>query len=165
MATQASGASDTGLNLPAGQTFAAPIDADASDAPVFVIRPGETSRQAAGNIEPSTRVASLRFEDTEQAGVYHLFVGDEARPHTVFAVQSDPAESDFAPLPAADLTALNEPRAEPTKPAVAAPTPTLTKAPAARVPGPELWAAFALAALVAVLLELALAHYFSRVKI
>ena len=163
IAAQASGQIDEGLNLPPGQAFSAPVDADAGDAPVSVIRPGETTRRAAGLVETTAQGAKLRYDDTDQAGVYRLFVGDEARPRALFAVQGNPDESDPATLPANDLAALTSPQ-----PAVApaAAAPTSPHAPAgARVPGEELWALFALAALVCVLLETALAHYVSRSKI
>jgi hypothetical protein len=166
IAAHASGAIDDGINLPPGQTFSSPVDADAANASVFVQRPGDTTRRDAGQVEESaTHAAALRYDDTEQAGVYRLFVGNEARPRALFAVQSDPAESDPATLPANDLAALTAPPSPAAATAVKATPPATPPAiPATRVPGPELWAAFALAALVVALLETALAHYFSRIK-
>ncbi len=61
---------DDGLNIPPGQVFAAPVDADASDTPVSVIRPGETIRHPAGLVEASAQGATIRYDDTNQAGVY-----------------------------------------------------------------------------------------------
>jgi hypothetical protein len=75
----------------------------------------------------------------------------------LFAVQADSAESDAKEIPADDLATL-------TTPPITAPTPEAEAkiSAAAKVPGPELWATIALAALAIGLVETALAHYFSR---
>ncbi len=166
LALHSSGELGDGLNLSPGQAFSSPVQADAADAPVSVQRPYETNRIAAGQVETSSsQAATLRYDDTTQAGVYRLFVSDETRPRAVFAVQADPSESDPATLSANDLAALTAPQPAAASPTAAATAPAAsTNAPDTRVPGKELWAAFALAALVLALIETAFAHYFSRAK-
>lgn len=158
MAAQTSAEIGEGLNLAPNQVFTAPLDAGTTDAPVSVIRPGETGRHPAGLVESSSAGAVLRYDATAQAGAYRLFVGDEASPRALFAVQADAAESDAREISADELKKLaNPPNVLPVAESAAQAT-----ASAKRVPGPELWAAVALAALVIALVESALGHYFSR---
>lgn len=159
MAAQTGGEIGEGLNLSPNQVFTAPLEVESSDAPVSVLRPGDSTRHPAGLVESSGTGAVLRYHETAQAGAYWLFVGEEADPRVLFAVQAESAESDAREIPADELATL-------TTPPNVSPTSTPESDPkissAAKVPGPELWATIALAALAIGLLETALAHYFSR---
>ena len=151
-----------GLNLAPGQPFALPIDSEYAGKELSVLRPGEKNRRIVGEVETGERSAFIRYGDTEQAGPYQVFVGDDPKPKAVFAVQSDPDESNLAQEPAADIEPLLNPSAE----TEGANTPAPGAPPAAhrRVPGQELWIPLAIAALLVALTELALAHRFSQSK-
>jgi hypothetical protein len=150
------------LNLAPGQPFAYPIDSDYAGKGYSVLRPGDKERKIVGDVESGEQSAFLRYADTEMAGAYELFVGDEPKPKVVFAVQSDPAESNLAQQPKADI----EPLLAATTPATGADAsmPDQSTNGHRRVPGQELWFPLAIAALILALVELTLAHRFSQSK-
>lgn len=150
----------TGLNLAPGQAFALPVDAEFAGKEFSVLRPGETKRRIVGEVEAGEQNAFLRYADTEQAGPYRLFVGDDPKPRAVFAVQSDPEESNLAQGPKTDLDPLLNPAAT----AQTADAATPEAAAHRRVPGPEIWFPLAIAALLLALAEMTLAHRFSQSK-
>ena len=128
-----------------------------------VLRPGEKKLLIVGTIESGEQSAFLRYADTEQAGAYQLFIGDDTKPAAVFAVQSDPDESNLAQEPKSDLEPLLNPTAA--TPENAAPvTPDQAESSHRKVPGQELWFPLALAALLLALIETGLAHRFSQSK-
>jgi len=59
-----------------------------------------------GEVESGEQSAFLRYSDTEKAGPYQLFIGDDPKPKVVFAVLSDPEESNLAQQPKADIDPL-----------------------------------------------------------
>jgi hypothetical protein len=103
----------------------------------------------------------LRYDDTEIAGPYDLFIGDDLKPKVVFAAQGDPDESNLAQIAKADIDPLINPP-PPSKDNEASP-----EKPAAshmRVPGQEWWVPLALTALLLALVEMGFAHWFSQSK-
>jgi hypothetical protein len=151
------------LNLSPGQSFSYPVDAEYGGKGFSVLRPGEKERRIVGEIESGEQSAFLRYSDTDQAGPYALFIGDDPKPKVVFAVQSDPDESNLAQQPKADLEPLLNPAATA---ASSGPDSSPDKSAAGhrRVPGRELWFPLALAALALALIEMVLAHRFSQSK-
>jgi len=153
------------LNVTPGQPFASAVDSEYAGREYSVLRPGEKDRRIVGEIESGGQSAFLRYSDTEKAGPYQLFIGDDLKPKAVFAVQSDPEESNLAQQPKADI----EPLLNPTAPAPGASgaeegSPDKSVTGHRRVPGQELWFPLALAALILALVETALAHRFSQSK-
>ncbi len=151
------------LNLTPGQPFACPVDTEYAGKGFSVLRPGEKDRRIVGEIDAGGGSAFLRYAATDQAGPYQLFIGDEPKPKVVFAVQSDPDESNLAQQPKADV----DPLINATGPGTnTAENPTDEAAPSThrRVPGQELWFPLAAAALLVALVETALAHRFSQSK-
>ena len=148
------------LNISPGQAFGAPIDSEFVGRELSVIKPGEKKKKVVGEVESGDTSAFLRFGDTEMAGPYQLFVGDEPLPNVVFAVQGDPEESNLAQAPKTDLDSLlnadnagTDSHGNPTdQPAKNRP----------RIPGQELWFPLAIAALIFAMAETALAHWFSQ---
>jgi len=150
------------LDIAPGQPFATPVDSEYAGKELSVLRPGEKKHRIVGEIESGEQSAFLRYGDTEQAGPYQLFIGDDPKPKAVFAVQSDPEESNLAQEPKADIEPLLNAAAP-----VAGTEESAPEKPAAghhRVPGQELWFPLAIAALVLALVETALAHRFSQAK-
>lgn len=150
------------LNVAPGQPFAYPVDSEYAGRDISVERPGEKKRRIIGKVEVGDQSAFLRYSDTDQAGPYQLFVGDDTKPKVTFAVQGDPAESNLAQESKTDIEPLmNADEAAQKAEAEAAQT---TDATHKRVPGQELWFPLALAALLLTVLETALSHRFSQTK-
>jgi hypothetical protein len=150
------------INIAPGQPFASPVDSEYAGRELSVLRPGEKNRRIVGEVETGEQSALLRYNDTENAGPYQLFVGDDAKPRIVFAVQADPDESNLAQIPKAEI----EPLLNPSGPA---PNPGDTSSGALiaahqRVPGQELWFPLACAVLLLALAEMGLAHRASQSK-
>jgi von Willebrand factor type A domain/Aerotolerance regulator N-terminal len=152
-----------GLNLAPGQPFAGPVDTEYAGKELSVVRPGEKKHRIVGTIEAGEQSAFLRYADTDLAGPYQLFIGDDAKPAAVFAVQSDPEESNLAQEAKPDIDPLLNPTAT-----LDAATGTIPDATASgthrKVPGQELWFPLAITALLLALIETALAHRFSQSK-
>lgn len=150
------------LNIAPEQPFAFPIDSDYAGKAFSVLRPGEKDKRIVGDIESGEQSAFLRYSDTAMAGAYQLFVADEPKPKVVFAVQSDPEESNLAQQPKADL----EPLLAATAPVAGTDDSSSDKSATGhrRVPGQELWFPLAIAALILALTEMTLAHRFSQSK-
>ena len=150
------------LDLAPGQPFAFEIDSEYAGKELSVQRPDDKKHRIVGRVEPGERSALLRYADTEVSGPYQLFVGDDVKPKVVFAVQADPAESNLAQEPKADIDSLlaaSEPAAQPDASPEEKP-----KTGEHLVPGEEIWYPLAIAALVLALVEIALAHRFSQSK-
>jgi hypothetical protein len=152
------------LNISPGQPFAIPVDSDYAGKEVSVLRPGEKKRRIVGEIEAGHETAYLRYADTDQAGPYQLFVGDDPKPKAVFAVQGDPEESNLAQIGKADIQPLLDDADSKSKAEQVEATQADSTTAHHRVPGQELWFPLALASLVVALLEMALAHRFSQSK-
>jgi hypothetical protein len=155
----ATGGAGPSLDLAPGQPFTFPVDTELAGQDLSVLRPGDKVKQVIGKIEPGEHNALMHYADTDLAGAYQLFSGDETKPKVVFAVQADPAESNLAQEPRSDL--------EPLLGAADSAT-GVAHAPGAAahhlVPGREIWYELAIAALVLALLETLLAHRFSQPK-
>jgi hypothetical protein len=150
------------LNISPGQPFASPVDSENAGKELSVLRPGEKEHRIVGEIEAGEQSAFMRYADTEQAGPYQLFIGDDPKPKIVFAVQGDPEESNLAQEPKENL----DPLMKAADPATSAEG-TSSDSPAKthrRVPGQELWYPLTLLALILALVEMMLAHRFSRSK-
>ncbi len=150
------------LNISPGQPFAVPVDAEYVGKEVSVLRPGEQKRHIVGEIEAGDQSAYLRYADTDNAGAYQLFIGDDPKPRAVFAVQGDPAESNLAQIPKSDLQPLLD-AAEATAKNDDA-SGVKPESLHHKVPGQELWIPLAVTALILALLEMGLAHRFSQSK-
>ena len=151
------------LNLAPGQPFALPIDSDYTGKAFSVLRPGQKDHRIVGDIESGEQSAFLRYSDTALAGAYELFVADESKPKVVFAVQSDPDESDLAQQPKSDIEPLLA-ATSPTSGAGADAYPDKSANGHHSVPGNEWWFPLAIAALILALAEMTLAHRFSQSK-
>jgi hypothetical protein len=148
-------------NIPVGQPFAMSIGSEYAGKEFSVLRPGEKKRRIVGEVESGDESAMLRYDDTEIAGPYDLFIGDDLKPKVVFAAQGDPDESNLAQIAKADIDPLINPP-PPSKDNEASP-----EKPAAshmRVPGQEWWVPLALTALLLALVEMGFAHWFSQSK-
>jgi len=151
-----------GLDLSPGQPFASAVDSEYAGQKLSVLRPGEKKLRIVGTIESGEQSAFLRYADTDLAGPYRLFIGDDTKPAAVFAVQSDPDESNLAQEPKSDLEPLLNPTATPDN---AQPNASdQAQGSHRKVPGQELWFPLALAALLLALIETGLAHRFSQSK-
>jgi hypothetical protein len=150
------------LNLSPGQAFALDVDSADAGREVSVLSPGDKARHGAGGIEVGEHATQFRYSDTELAGTYRLFLGDEKKPLAVFAVQADPAESNLRQEPAANLQPLLA--ATSSAPGDEGSDGATAKKMQHRVPGPEIWVPLALAVTLLAFLETALAHRFSQPK-
>ena len=146
------------LNLAPGQPFAFEVESEYAGQDVSVQRIGKDKRQIVGRVEQGEKSAWISYRDTELSGAYAVYLGGDKVPKVVFAVQSDPAESNLQQQNPADIEPLLQ-VAEPEARQVANDEVSAK----AKVPGPELWFYLALALLLAVL-ETFFAHVFSREK-
>ncbi len=151
------------LNIAPGQAFSRAIDSEYAGKEYSVLQPAAKERRIVGEVESGEQSAFLHYGDTDHAGAYQLFVGDDTKPKVVFAVQSDPDESNLAQQPKADIDPLLAPATAfpDSSGTTSGDTPSGTHR---RVPGQELWYPLAIAALIIALLELALAHRVSQSK-
>ena len=150
------------LIISPGQPFASPVDSENAGKELSVLRPGEKQHRIVGEIEAGEQSAFLRYADTDQAGAYQLFIGDDPKPKVVFAVQGDPEESNLAQESKDNL----DPLLKATDPAAKAEDTSSDASTAThhRIPGQELWFPLTIAALILSLVEMMLAHRFSRSK-
>jgi hypothetical protein len=150
------------LNLPPGQPFASPIDSEYAGKELSVLRPGEKKNRIVGEVEAGDQSAFLRYGDTDVAGAYELFVGDDPKPKAVFAIQGDPDESNLAQIERSEIEPLLKSTPATGGDAAASDQPAATGH--ERVPGQELWLPLALAALLLALVEMGFAHRVSQSK-
>ena len=150
------------LVIAPGDTFSAPVGLENAGRDYSAQVPGDSQRHLVGEIESSGTFSYLRYSNTEKAGPYSLFIGNEAKPTAMFAVQGDPDESNLAQEPQANIETLLNPSGAATgadgNPAAKESTEMR------RVPGKELWLPLTLAALLLALAETTLAHRFSQAK-
>jgi hypothetical protein len=149
------------LDLAPGQPFTFEIDSNYAGKELSVLRPGDKKRRIVGQVESGEHSAVLHDTDTEQAGPYQLFVEDDPKPKVVFAVESDPAESNLNQEDKANVDPLIAvaDAANPDTDATDKP-----KDKGQMIPGPPIWIPLALAALILAIVEIALAHRFSQSK-
>ena len=150
------------LNLAPGQPFAFEVGLEYAGSEWSVVCPGEKKRRIGGSVEAHGLSAGLRYTDTDQAGPYGIFIGNETKPRVVFAVQPDPAESNLAQEPAAHLAPLLATSDAATQTAAGAGNKSVAEN--SRAPGREIWYPLVLMALLLALIETALAHRFSQSK-
>ena len=164
------------LVLRPGETFEVPVAMELLGKDFSAVTPRDKARRVAGRIDVSNGQATLRFRDTSATGAYQLFLGDEAAPLAVFAVQADAAESDVRQLDRAavkefsegpklaDASAATTPKPGETAPAPpAGGTAPVTATAAKRLEvGREFWTQLIWVAAIIVLVEGFMAHRFSR---
>lgn len=143
-----------------GEPFAYQLPIETLGLEFSLVRPGaDASRRPAGRVELIEQRASIQFQDTERAGPYEIYLGDEPLPRVKFSVQIDAAESDVRQLAASDLQLLETPpEASPTD---AAEAPAF--APRMQVTF-EFWTLLIILAALAAASEAGLAHYLSRAR-
>lgn len=140
------------IELGPGETFELPVAMELLGRDFSVVRPGEDqTRRAAGRVELADQEAIIRYRDTDQVGVYQVFIGSEDHPAAVFVVQMDPVESDLRQAPRTDIEALEQ------RPAASGET---TAPPRLEVKK-EYWAVLIWLAALLALAEAALAHRMS----
>lgn len=145
---------DTEGLVPApGELFSHRVGIEAVGKEFSVLAPGEKEeKRVAGRVELDGQSGVIRFADTEKAGPYQVFLGDDPKWVAAFAVQSDPAESNLARASDDDLAfLLGNPGGG--KGGKGGASSTVTR---------EFWLPFLLAAFAGALLEFYLAHRFSR---
>jgi len=150
------------LDLAPGQPFSFEIDSDYAGKELSVIRPGDKKRRIVGQAESGEHSALVHYTDTETAGAYQLFVGDDPKPKAVFAVESDPTESNLkqeAKDQVDPLIAAANPATSPD-----GSTPGAAKKSGQLVPGEEVWYPLVIAAILLAIMESSLAHRSSQSK-
>ena len=150
------------LDLAPGQPFAFELDSDYAGKELSVLRPGDKKQRIVGQVESGEHSALLHDTDTEMAGPYQLYVGDDPKPKVVFAVAGDPTESNLNQEAKADVDPLIAAADGNTSPDAA--TPDKPKEKGQLVPGEPIWYPLAIAALLLAIFECALAHRFSQSK-
>jgi len=150
------------LDLAPGQPFSFEIDSGYAGKELSVLRPGDKKKRIAGQVEAGEHSALLHDTDTEQAGPYQLYVGDDPKPKVVFAVAADATESNLMQEAKADVDPLIAVADAATPQDASAPDKPKEKG--QLVAGPPIWFPLALAALLLAIAETALAHRFSQSK-
>ena len=89
-------------NIRVGQPFDRSFQATGASAPVTVITPNKQS--IATKLQPAGGVSQFHFEQTDRAGEYQVKVGPPLALDTLFAANTNPAESDLARLERPGLT-------------------------------------------------------------
>jgi hypothetical protein len=87
------------------EPWTAPVASAAPGAWHRLRTPSGEALPLAAELAPGDEYASVRFDDTRQAGFYRLESSDTAAPGRSFAVNPDPRESDLAALSEADVRA------------------------------------------------------------
>ncbi len=155
--------SDETLNLNPGDSFAYEVASDDEGRDFSIQRPDEKNPRPIGKVEFGEHSGMIRYGDTDNAGVYRVFIGDDATPKVLFAVQGDPAESNLQQEPKAEIDTLLNPA-----PVIVhdeATTPKADKAASSSsAPGAEFWLPLAIALFALVVLDTAMAHLFSQAK-
>ena len=83
-------------NIRVGQPFDESFPASGASAPVTLVPP--KGQSVATKLQPAGGVSQLHFEQTVLAGEYKVKVGPPLALETLFAANSDPAESDLSKL-------------------------------------------------------------------
>jgi hypothetical protein len=145
------------LVLGPGETFELEVPMELLGRDFSISRPGaEKEKRPAGRVDLDQQRAVIRYRDTEKAGAYRIFMGQEDQPRAVFAVQMEASESDLRQLEPEEIEKLKKaPEAAGNNAA------TTSAAPRMQV-SHEFWMALIWAAALAVLAEMVLAHHFSR---
>jgi hypothetical protein len=151
------------LDLAAGQPFSFEIDSDYAGKELSVLRPDEKKKRIVGQVDSGEHSAVLHYSDTDVAGPYQLFIGDDVKPKVVFAVESDPAESNLKQEAKDQIDPLIA-EAEGTGPAADGSSPDKPKKSGQLVPGQEIWYPLVIAAILLAIMESALAHRSSQSK-
>jgi hypothetical protein len=94
---------DDHLNVRVGSRLSAVMPADLLGRDVRIQSPGEKGATNLRRIALAEGLPLLQFDETETAGVYEAFQGEDTLPLRRFAAQSDPAESHLEELSAVDL--------------------------------------------------------------
>lgn len=143
-----------------GESFGYKLPIETLGLDFSVVRPGaDSSRRPAGRVELIEQRASIQFQDTEKAGPYEIYLGDEPLPRVKFSVQIDAGESDVRQLAASDLQLLEDPPEASSTDAAEAP------AFAQRMQVTfEFWTLLMILAALAAASEAGLAHYLSRAR-
>jgi hypothetical protein len=89
------------LNIRVGQPFDRSFSAVGASAPVTVLTPGKQSFPA--KLQPAGGVSQFHFEQTDQSGAYEVKIGPPLALDTLFAANTNPAESDLTKLDRAKL--------------------------------------------------------------
>lgn len=147
------------LNIPAGQIFRSEIASEYAGKDVYSQRLGDKKKSIVGKVEQGESTSWLQYRTTDLAGAYRIFVGDESKPYVVFAVQSDPDESNLTQIRAAEIDPLiaSEKNSESGKTGSNSASPQ-------KIPGKELWWPLAITLLVMAVIETGLGHWFSQSK-
>jgi hypothetical protein len=98
---------DEHLNLRVGARLNAVLPADLLGRDVRVQPPGEKAVPSLKRVEMMEGLPTLRFDETDVAGVYEARQGDDALALRRFATQADPVESRLEELSATDLKAFD----------------------------------------------------------
>ena len=91
-------------NIRVGQPFDRSFSAAGASAAVTVITPGKQSVPA--KLQPSGGVSQFHFEQTDKSGAYEVNVGPPLALDTLFAANTNPAESDLTKLDRAALAGI-----------------------------------------------------------
>jgi hypothetical protein len=151
------------LTLSPGHTFGYSVSSEYSGQDFFVQPPGKKDeRLLAGKVDSCDQTGVIRYSDTDLAGPYRIFIGDDTKPKVIFAVQGDPDESNLKQEYDTDLDPLLHPKSNEVA-ADASPS-DASAAKVQKVPGQELAFPLAIAALILALGELAMAHRSSQSK-
>jgi hypothetical protein len=154
---------EEGLNLRVGQKFSYAVSNDLLNRDVSVSVPGQADpARVVGQVTLVDGQPKVQFNDTDEAGAYHVSIATDPPTLLTFAAQSDPVESNLTPLSAEQLKALGAVAdvIKWTPDARDSLTPRLTSA---RV-GYELWLPLMVAALIVATSETFLAQVFTQSK-
>ncbi len=142
-----------GLSLAPGATFTQQAGIETVGKEFSVLAPGDKEKRVAGHVELDGQNGVIRFSETDNAGPYLLFLGDDPKPVAAFAVQTDPVESNLAHVPDETIAFLQGGKAGSASAGAGSGSGASPE---------EIWLPCLLGAFAAFLLELVLATYFSR---
>ncbi len=147
------------LNLRAGSVFTYGVAPELAGKEVIVIEPGGKRETTRGRrIEVKNNVPVLEFAETYVGGAYEADFAEDGHPPVRFAAYADPAESDLAEMPAADLKTL----AGTAQVVRWTPSTDLRALLVRERTGTELWLTIALLALLLAVAETVLGNRWSR---
>jgi len=87
------------LSLAPGSTFTQQAGIETVGKEFSVLAPGDKEKRVGGHVDLDGQNGVIHFSETDNAGPYLLFLGDNPKPIAAFAVQTDPAESNLARVP------------------------------------------------------------------